>query len=588
MFDPSNLRGNQILTTAASVNSEGGGPISVYRSYSITDAILPAELGHKAINLHRLAGLSEEGGFMVPTAFVIGPQLLPAVLADTTGHSPDRLDAEFQRMLESTSLPVGEDWYRAVCLADLDEASRALLRQDYDGLCRDCGSSLVVVRSSFVAEDGPGGTYAGVFETITDISGFDKLCRAVLAVLASTFSPRAIAYIRRSNRVGTDFPKMSVIVQQMVGGDGWQGGVALSPAPDLASEHIIYLSSADQCQDVTSGNTCPEEFFVDKRHLASPLDPVVQATAGTHTPDAHFALGAEEIRHHCSVAAFLERSFGFPLDIEWASGGSPVFILQARPQPVAELPRCSPLAGEASTALLTGNAVGTGRVSGVARIVKSLHDDNHLNSTDVLITARTDNDWDPLVALVAAVITEDGGRGSHVSILARERGMLAIVGADGATQALKEGERITLVCEDGLRGAVYHEGQEPAPIETTTLQQCLELDTPYQAFSRARGESPESVVLLLGQWITRMAPGRVATARQKCFQKGYGSYSAFVAAKLSDGVSLVRAAFPEASLTLRLTPNFDNVISRTILDQALSLQLRRYGSYPPIDAVRVH
>lgn len=560
----------------------------MYRSYSISDAILPAELGHKAINLHRLAGLREEGGFLVPAAFVIGPELLPAVLAEATGHSPDRLDAEFQRMLESTSSSAGEVWHRSVCLADLDEASRARLRRDYDGLCRICDSSLVVVRSSFVAEDGPGGTYAGVFETVTDISGFDKLTRAVLAVLASTFTPRAIAYIRRSNRVGAEFPKMSVIVQQMVGGAGWQGGVALSPAPDLASEHIIYLSSADQCQDVTSGNTCPEEFFVDKRQLVSPLDPVVQATAGTHTPDAHFALGGEAIRNHCSVAAFLERSFGFPLDIEWASRGSPMYVLQARPQPVAELPGCSPLAGDASTAVLTGNAVGTGRVSGVARIVKSLHDDNHLNSSDVLVTARTDNDWDPLVTLVAAVITEDGGRGSHVSVLARERGMLAIVGADGATQALKDGERITLVCEDGLRGAVYPEGLEPHPIETTAVQQCLELDTPYQAFSRARGESPESVVLLLGQWITRMAPGRVATARQNRFQKGYGSYAAFVAAKLADGISLVRAAFPEASLTLHLTPSFDDAIPRTILDRALSMQLRRHGSYPTIDGVVAH
>src|SRR5947207_13790826 len=91
---------------------------------------------------------------------------------------------------------------------------------------------------------------------------------------------------------------------------------------------------------------------------------------------------------------------------------------------------------------------------------------------DVLVTDMTDPNWEPVMKLAAAIITNRGGRTCHAAIIARELGIPAVVGSGDATQRLKDGQSVTVSCAEGDTGNVY-EGL-----------------IPFEVSSRKHGEMP--------------------------------------------------------------------------------------------------
>lgn len=55
----------------------------------------------------------------------------------------------------------------------------------------------------------------------------------------------------------------------------------------------------------------------------------------------------------------------------------------------------------------------------------------------------------------SGIITNKGGRTSHASIVARELGLVAVVGTGDATEKIKDGQIITVSCAEGETGKVY-------------------------------------------------------------------------------------------------------------------------------------
>lgn len=98
-----------------------------------------------------------------------------------------------------------------------------------------------------------------------------------------------------------------------------------------------------------------------------------------------------------------------------------------------------------------GAAGAAGTVRGVARLVTSLAESERLRPGEVLLTEMTQPSWTPLFTVAAAVVTATGGVLNHAAIAAREYGIPAVVGADGATTAIRDGE---LVEVDGTAGLV--------------------------------------------------------------------------------------------------------------------------------------
>lgn len=135
-------------------------------------------------------------------------------------------------------------------------------------------------------------------------------------------------------------------------------------------------------------------------------------------------------------------------DIEWALAGDHLVVLQARPI-TAELPAAS--ACETSTGGWSGTPGSPGRATGPARIVHGPDDFTSVRPGDVLVCAYTDPAWTPLLRIVSGVVTETGGVLSHAAIVARERGIPAVLGVAGAMTEIGAGVPITI---DGGLGTV--------------------------------------------------------------------------------------------------------------------------------------
>ncbi|MFF4196725.1 rifamycin-inactivating phosphotransferase [Nonomuraea sp. NPDC001831] len=97
---------------------------------------------------------------------------------------------------------------------------------------------------------------------------------------------------------------------------------------------------------------------------------------------------------------------------------------------------------------LAGLAVSAGTVEGRARVVPDMARAD-LAAGDILVTAFTDPSWTPLFVGIAGLVTEVGGLMTHGAVIAREYGLPAVVGVEGATRLIRDGQRIRVHGTDG-------------------------------------------------------------------------------------------------------------------------------------------
>ena len=100
---------------------------------------------------------------------------------------------------------------------------------------------------------------------------------------------------------------------------------------------------------------------------------------------------------------------------------------------------------------LKGNPGSRGQASGLAHVARTLDEAKELQPGEILVAVTTMPAWTPLFGVAAAIVTETGGSLCHGAIVAREYGIPAVVGAAGATQAIRSGHWITV---DGTTGLV--------------------------------------------------------------------------------------------------------------------------------------
>jgi pyruvate,water dikinase len=180
-----------------------------------------------------------------------------------------------------------------------------------------------------------------------------------------------------------------------------------------------------------------------------------------------FALNDQEILRLAKWACIIEdhysqvRGMATPMDIEWAKDGvtGELFIVQARPETVQSQKSKTVLRTyqlkEKSQVLLTGRSVGEMIGQGKARVILDVHQINLFQPGEVLVTNRTDPDWEPIMKKASAIVTNSGGRTCHAAIIAREMGIPALVGCGDATTVLETGQEITVSCAEGETGQVY-------------------------------------------------------------------------------------------------------------------------------------
>jgi pyruvate,water dikinase len=402
--------------------------------------------------------------------------------------------------------------------ATMPKALAEAIRKAYRDLKeREEGMTSVAVRSSATAEDLPQASFAGQHESFLNISGEDEVVRYVQRCIASLFTDRAIKY-REDN--GFDHMKiaLSAGVQRMVRADKASAGVAFTIAPDSGFREVVFINGAwGLGENVVQGTVNADEYYVFKPALKKGNYAILSkkpgskektmvfasskgetTTVNTDTPEEkmyRLVLSDEEIHRLAKWCVVIEEHYGRPMDIEWAKDGlsGSLFIVQARPETVYSRQDREQLIRyelkEKGKVIVKGIGIGDKIAAGKARILHAPEEGDKLKKGEVLVTDRTNPDWDPIMEKAAAIVTNSGGRTSHAAIVAREQGVVAAIGAEGATEKIKDGQVVTVSTLEGTSGIVY-EGKlkwEEKPMNLKDLKKpetdvMLILADPAQAF----------------------------------------------------------------------------------------------------------
>jgi pyruvate,water dikinase len=348
-----------------------------------------------------------------------------------------------------------------------------------------CGGNLfeVAVRSSATAEDLPSASFAGQHESFLNIKGEAALLRTVQRCFASLYTDRAIKY-REDNQFDHSKIALSVGVQKMVRSDKGCSGIGFTLEPESGFSDIIHLSGVwGLGENIVQGTVTPDEFFVFKPSLLEGKNAIIQKKLGpkektmiysdgdgnntiinintTVEKREQYVLSDTEITQLSLWANTIAEHYQKPMDIEWAKDGltGELFIIQARPETVHSQKDSFKVKEytliEKGEILAEGEAIGSKVISGIARILQSPDESDKLSTGEIVVTDLTSPDWDPILKKASAIITNKGGRTSHASIVARELGVPAIVGTGNGTEAIKDGEWITVSCCEGRTGFVY-------------------------------------------------------------------------------------------------------------------------------------
>ena len=480
-----------------------------------------ADVGGKNASLGELIqqlspeGVNVPGGFAV-TATAYRQFLAEAGLQQQLHDVLDGLDGHAIGQLQAAGAAA-----RALLLGT---ALPAALQQQILEAYRALGSPAVAVRSSATAEDLPDASFAGQQETYLNVQGEDDLLAACRRCFASLFTDRAISY-RQINGFDHFEVALSIGVQRMVRADLACSGVMFSLDTETGFRDAVLLTAAYGLgENVVQGAVNPDEVLVFKPTLLEGYAPIISQRLGSkairmvygehgstrnlEVPEAEqrrFALTQAEVlqlaRWACRIEAHYSQRRGqpTPMDIEWAKDGTTgeLFILQARPETVQS--RRSPtvlrswhLQPHQAELLCSGRAIGASVSSGVARILRHPREIARFESGDLLVTERTDPDWEPILKRASGVITNQGGRTCHAAIIAREMGITAIVGAGDATERIPDGALITASCCEGDEGHVYG-GTIPFSMEEcdlgelppTRTQILINVGNPDEAFNLA-------------------------------------------------------------------------------------------------------
>ncbi|MBI2128836.1 phosphoenolpyruvate synthase [Candidatus Woesearchaeota archaeon] len=368
------------------------------------------------------------------------------------------------------------------------ELKRAITKA-YDKLCKQYGKNCdVAVRSSATAEDLPDASFAGQQETYLNIRGHSQLLDACKKCFASLFTDRAISY-----RVDKKFDHfkvyLSIGIQKMVRSDKASAGVMFTIDTETGFRDVVLINASYGLgENVVQGAVNPDEYYIFKQTLKQGRNAIISKAVGekkikmiyyeggnkttknvptTEEERRNFVLTDKEIlalaKWGCVIEDHYSRKAGHhkPMDIEWAKDGETdkLFIVQARPETVQsqknrniyeiyELKKRGKI-------IVTGHSVGEKIGQGRANVIKNVHEISRFKQGDVLVTDMTDPDWEPIMKIASAIVTNRGGRTCHAAIISRELGIPCIVGTNNGTEKIKTGQNITASCAEGDIGFIY-------------------------------------------------------------------------------------------------------------------------------------
>jgi pyruvate,water dikinase len=492
--------------------------------------------------------------------------------------------------------------------APLPKDLRQEIVEAYRALQNEYGRDLsVAVRSSATAEDMPTASFAGQHESFLNVHGDEMLLDACKRCFASLFTNRAIHY-----RIDQGFDHfkvyLSIAVMKMVRSDLAASGVIFSVDTESGFRDVVFITGAYGLgENVVQGAVDPDEFYVFKptlekgyrkilrRHLGSKEVKMVYYANGTKatthnvptpkTDQREFCISDEEALILADYAVKVEKHYSqkaghhMPMDMEWAKDGvdGQLYMVQARPETVVsqregKTLRQYILKGSGDV-LATGRAVGEKIAAGKAHIIANTAHLPEFKRGEVLVADTTTPDWEPVMKIAAAIVTNRGGRTCHAAIVSRELGIPAVVGAEDATKLIPGGEEVTVSCAEGDTGKIYR-GKVPFDVRETDLstlprpatEVMINLGNPDIAFKTSflpnDGIGLARMEFIINEYIkvhpmALLHQDSVKDKKERTeierLTQGYGSPSDFFIERLSEGVGTIAAAFYPKPVVVRLS-----------------------------------
>jgi len=266
----------------------------------------------------------------------------------------------------------------------------------------------------------------------------------------------------------------------MVRSDLASSGVMFSIDTESGFKDVVYITGAYGLgENVVQGKVNPDQFYVFKPTLKKGFRPIIEKKLGTKEwrlvytegggtaqkkvlPEERkkFVIDDDEVLKLAEWACIIEEHYNKPMDIEWAKDGitGELFIVQARPETVHSQRDMSAIQTyvleEKGKILIEGEAVGSKIGQGKANVIESAEEIHKFKKGEVLVTDMTDPDWEPIMKIASAIVTNHGGRTCHAAIISRELGIPCIIGTGNATEVIKTGQEITVDCSEGV-GRIY-------------------------------------------------------------------------------------------------------------------------------------
>ncbi|MBI2463853.1 phosphoenolpyruvate synthase [Candidatus Peregrinibacteria bacterium] len=474
------------------------------------------------------------------------------------------------------------------------------IRESYRKMEKEYGESVdVAVRSSATAEDLPDASFAGQQETYLNIKGEYALIEACKKCFASLFTNRAISY-----RVDKHFDHfsigLSIGIQKMVRSDKACSGVMFSIDTESGFRDVVLINGSwGLGENIVLGKVTPDEFYVFKKTLAT-HQPILSKKLGSKkikmvysndiknptkniavSPEdqKRFVLTDEQILTLSRWGCAIEKHYKRPMDMEWALDGetNQLFIVQARPETVQAVKDLTVLEDYEMEShgkiLIIGSPVGNKIGAGKTHIIKDSANIDQFKKNEVLVTDMTDPDWEPIMKIASAIVTNRGGRTCHAAIVSRELGIPCIVGTGKATQIIKNNQNVTVSCAEGEKGFVYEEISK-FTIRKTNLKNMkrpktkimMNIGSPDIAFQSSFipndgvGLAREEFIINNHIKIHPLALIHFKNLKNREDKKeiekitaGYKNKSQYFIDKLAEGIAIIGAAFYPKDIIMRLS-----------------------------------
>jgi len=529
----------------------------------------------------------------------------------------------------------GEMVRHAIMAAELPEDLNKEIAEAYAKMEAQYGKNAdMAVRSSATAEDLPDASFAGQQDTYLNIKGIHNILYATKQCIASLFTNRAISY--REDKGFNHFTiALSVGVQKMVRSDKSVSGVMFSIDTESGFRDVVLINASYGLgENVVQGKVTPDEFYIFQPTLRKGFTPIVEKNLGSKSLKLIYSAEGKSSTKNISVpiedrkkfcitdaeviklakwATIIEDHYKRPMDMEWAKDGitGKLYIVQARPETAQSVRDANVLeeyklienmlsrgvGGQKGKPkiLVKGASVGYKIGKGKVNVIKDVSNIEDFKKGEVLVTDMTDPDWEPIMKIASAIVTNSGGRTCHAAIVSRELGIPCVVGTRICTEVLKSGKDVTVSCAEGEEGYVY-EGLLDFEIKKTNLKNLkkpkvkimMNLAEPDQAFTQsfipndgvglAREEfiinntikaHPLALMALDGK-IKGVRIDKQTANKIHYLTNGYKTKTEFFVDKLAQGIGKLGAAFFPKDVIVRFsdfkTNEYANLIGGTYFE----------------------